>query len=95
MLHYVGIVQWITKHFAWFFLKTMNISGTKAVFAVVLPFVCQGKSATLVRPYIEFMTKLNIHLVMTSSKPYNYMLCNVTSIRDLNGTDPGFSTLLA
>jgi len=88
-------MQWIIKHFAWFFLKTMNISGAEAVFAVASPFVCRGESATLVRPYVEFMTELEIHLVMTSGKPYNYMLCNVTSIRDLNGTVPGFSTLPA
>jgi CNT family concentrative nucleoside transporter len=80
LLYYLGVMQWIIKHFAWFFFKTMNVSGAEAVVAAASPFVGQGESATLVRPYVEFMTESEIHLVMTSGKPYN-----VTSIRDFDG----------
>jgi hypothetical protein len=67
------------------------LTGGVVAFArvAVVPFTF------VLRPHVEFMTKLEIHPVMTSGKPYNYMLCNVTSIRDLNGSVPGFSTLLA
>ena len=79
-------MQWIIKHFAWFFFKTMNVSGAEAVVAAASPFVGLGESATLVRPYVDIMTESEMHLVMTSGKPCNYMLWNVRSIRDLSGT---------
>jgi CNT family concentrative nucleoside transporter len=61
-------MQWIIKHFAWFFIKTMNISGAEAVVAAASPFVGQGESACLVKPYVDIMTESEIHLVMTSGK---------------------------
>ncbi|KAI0279353.1 Na+ dependent nucleoside transporter C-terminus-domain-containing protein [Russula aff. rugulosa BPL654] len=66
MLYYLGVMQWIIKHFAWFFFKTMNISGAEAVVAAASPFIGQGESACLVRPYVDIMTESEIHLVMTS-----------------------------
>ncbi|KAI0063926.1 H+/nucleoside cotransporter [Artomyces pyxidatus] len=66
MLYYLGVMQWIVKNFAWIFFKTMNISGAEAVVAAAAPFIGQGESACLVRPYFEFMTESEIHLAMTS-----------------------------
>jgi len=66
MLYYVGVMQWIIKHFAWFFFKTMNVSGAEAVVAAASPFLGEGESACLVKPYIDFMTESEIHLIMTS-----------------------------
>ncbi|KAI9437570.1 Na+ dependent nucleoside transporter C-terminus-domain-containing protein [Lactarius indigo] len=54
MLYYLGVMQWVIKNFAWFFFKTMNVSGAEAVVAAASPFLGQGESACL------------IHLVMTS-----------------------------
>jgi hypothetical protein len=68
MLYYLGVMQWIIKHFAWFFFKTMNVSGAEAVVAAASPFIGQGESACLVRPYVDIMTESEIHLVMTSGK---------------------------
>jgi nucleoside permease NupC len=68
MLYYLGVMQWVIKHFAWFFFKTMNISGAEAVVAASSPFIGQGESACLVRPYVDIMTESEIHLVMTSGK---------------------------
>jgi hypothetical protein len=68
MLYYLGVMQWIIKHFAWLFFKTMNISGAEAVVAAASPFIGQGESACLVRPYVDIMTESEIHLVMTSGK---------------------------
>ncbi|KAI9456294.1 Na+ dependent nucleoside transporter C-terminus-domain-containing protein [Russula earlei] len=66
MFYHLGVMQWIIKHFAWFFFKTMNVSGAEAVVAAASPFLGQGESACLVRPYVDFMTESEIHLIMTS-----------------------------
>jgi hypothetical protein len=66
MMYYAGVMQWIIKAFAWFFFKLMNISGAEAVVASASPWVGQGESACLVKPYIDLMTPSEIHLTMTS-----------------------------
>lgn len=66
MMYYLGVMQWIIKKFAWFFFKTMNVSGAEAVVAAASPFIGQGESACLVRPYVDFMTDSELHLAMTS-----------------------------
>lgn len=53
---------------AWFFFKTMNISGAEAVVAAASPWVGQGESACLVRPYVDIMTESELHLSMTSGE---------------------------
>ncbi|KAF8556348.1 hypothetical protein OG21DRAFT_1596460 [Imleria badia] len=66
MLYYLGLMQWIIKGFAWFFFKLLNVSGAEAVVASASPWVGQGESACLVKPYVNVMTRSEIHLVMTS-----------------------------
>jgi CNT family concentrative nucleoside transporter len=66
MLYYLGVMQWVIKHFAWLFFKLMNVSGAEAVIAAASPFVGQGESACLVRPYVDLMTASEFHLAMTS-----------------------------
>ena len=51
---------------AWFFFKTMNVSGAEAVIAAASPFVGMGESACLVKPYVDVMTDSELHLSMTS-----------------------------
>jgi len=65
-LYYLGVMQWVIGKFAWLFFKTMNISGAEAVVASGSPFIGQGESACLVRPYVDIMTPSEIHLTMTS-----------------------------
>ena len=56
---------------AWFFFKIMNVSGAEAVVAAASPWIGQGESACLVRPYVDLMTESEIHLTMTSgSSPH-------------------------
>jgi CNT family concentrative nucleoside transporter len=50
-MYYLGVMQWIIGKFAWFFFKAMNVSGAEAVVAAASPFIGQGESACLVRPY--------------------------------------------
>jgi CNT family concentrative nucleoside transporter len=66
MMYYLGVMQWLIKNFAWFFFKAMNVSGAEAVVAAGSPFIGQGESACLVKPYVDYMTESELHLVMTS-----------------------------
>jgi len=74
---YQALVRWVSLSFlfsvslnpsssAWFFFKTMNVSGAEAVIAAASPFIGQGESACLVKPYVDVMTDSEIHLAMTS-----------------------------
>lgn len=47
----------------------MNVSGAEAVVASASPWVGQGESACLIRPYVDLMTESELHLTMTSG-PY-------------------------
>ncbi|PAV18909.1 H+ nucleoside cotransporter [Pyrrhoderma noxium] len=66
MMYYLGVMQWMIKNFAWFFFKIMNVSGAEAVVAASSPWIGQGESACLVRPYVDLMTESELHLTMTS-----------------------------
>ncbi|EJD03165.1 uncharacterized protein FOMMEDRAFT_85572 [Fomitiporia mediterranea MF3/22] len=67
MMYYILITrQWIIKKFAWLFFKLMNVSGAEAVVAAASPWIGQGESACLVRPYVDLMTESELHLTMTS-----------------------------
>ena len=59
-------MQWLIKNFAWFFFKLLNVSGAEAVVASASPWVGQGESACLLRPYVDIMTESELHLTMTS-----------------------------
>lgn len=66
MMYYLGVMQWVIQNFAWFFFKLMNVSGAEAVVAAASPWIGQGESACLVRPYVDLMTESELHLTMTS-----------------------------
>lgn len=66
MLYYFGWLQWVIKKFATVFFYTMNVSGAEAVVAAASPFVGQGESAMLIKPFIRHLTEAELHQVMTS-----------------------------
>ncbi|KII92489.1 hypothetical protein PLICRDRAFT_50865 [Plicaturopsis crispa FD-325 SS-3] len=66
MMYYLGAMQWVIKNFAWLFFKLMNVSGAEAVVAASSPWIGQGESACLVKPYVDLMTESELHLTMTS-----------------------------
>ncbi|PCH43887.1 hypothetical protein WOLCODRAFT_26274 [Wolfiporia cocos MD-104 SS10] len=66
MMYYLGVMQWFIKGFAWVFYKLLNVSGAEAVIASASPFIGQGESACLVKPYVDLMTPSELHLTMTS-----------------------------
>ncbi|GJJ16119.1 hypothetical protein Clacol_010399 [Clathrus columnatus] len=51
---------------AYFFYKTMNISGAEAIVAAASPWIGQGESACLVRPFVDLSTESELHLFMAS-----------------------------
>lgn len=58
-MYYLGVMQWVIKHFAWLFFKIMNVSGAEAVVAAASPWIGQGESACLVRPYVDCASENN------------------------------------
>ena len=44
----------------------MRVSGAEAVVASASPFIGQGESAMLIKPFVAHLTKAEIHQVMTS-----------------------------
>ena len=65
VLYYIGFVQWFVRKFASFVFWAMNVSGAEAVVSAATPFMGQGESAMLVRPFVPHMTKAEIHQIMT------------------------------
>ncbi|KXN69271.1 hypothetical protein CONCODRAFT_75909 [Conidiobolus coronatus NRRL 28638] len=64
--YYLGVMQWVILKFAWLMAYTLDTSGCESVVAAASPFVGQGESALLVKPFIENMTKSELHQVMAS-----------------------------
>lgn len=66
ILFYWGIMQWIVVKFAYLFFWVMKTSGAEAVVAAASPFIGQGESAVLIKPFIPHLTDAEIHQVMAS-----------------------------
>ncbi|GAB1741261.1 hypothetical protein NU219Hw_g6502t1 [Hortaea werneckii] len=66
LLYYWGTLQWFVGKAAVFFFWAMRISGAEAVVAAATPFIGQGESAMLIKPFVPHLTKAEIHQVMTS-----------------------------
>ncbi|KAL6405427.1 putative sodium nucleoside cotransporter 1 [Ilyonectria robusta] len=65
LLYHANILQWFIQKFGRFFFWTLRVSGAEAVVAASTPFVGQGESAMLIRPFIPHLTLAEIHQVMT------------------------------
>lgn len=66
LLYYNGILQWFIGKFAVFFFWSMRVSGAEAVVAAASPFIGQGESAMLIRPFVPHLTMAELHQVMCS-----------------------------
>jgi len=66
VLYFLGILQWFIGKFAVFFFWSLRVSGAEAVVAAASPFIGQGESAMLIRPFVPHLTLAEIHQVMTS-----------------------------
>ncbi|KAL2022176.1 hypothetical protein VTK56DRAFT_6005 [Thermocarpiscus australiensis] len=65
MLYYVGFLQWFIRKFAIFFFWSLRVSGAEAIVAAATPFIGQGESAMLIRPFMDHLTMAEIHQIMT------------------------------
>ncbi|KAI9730700.1 MAG: hypothetical protein M1834_005669 [Cirrosporium novae-zelandiae] len=66
LLFYWGVLQWIVLKGVVFFFWLMGVSGAEAVVATASPFIGQGESAMLIRPFVPHLTTAELHQVMTS-----------------------------
>ena len=66
LLYYLGVLQWFIGKFAVFFFWSMRVSGAEAVVAAASPFIGQGESAILIKPFVAHLTKAELHQVMCS-----------------------------
>jgi CNT family concentrative nucleoside transporter len=66
LLYYYNILQWFIGKFAVFFFWSMRVSGAEAVVAAASPFIGQGESAMLIRPFIAHLTMAEMHQIMCS-----------------------------
>ena len=66
LLYFWGILQWFIKKFASFFFWSMRVSGAEAVVAAASPFIGQGESAMLIRPFVPHLTMAEMHQIMCS-----------------------------
>jgi CNT family concentrative nucleoside transporter len=66
LLYYWGILQWFIGKFAVFFFWSMRVSGAEAVVASASPFIGQGESAMLIKPFVPHLTQAELHQVMCS-----------------------------
>lgn len=66
LLYYLGILQWFIGKFAVFFFWSMRVSGAEAVVAAASPFIGQGESAILIKPFVAHLTQAELHQIMCS-----------------------------
>ncbi|KAM5328933.1 solute carrier family 28 member 3 isoform 2-T2 [Glossophaga mutica] len=66
MLYHLGLMQWIIRKVGWIMLVTMGSSPIESVVAAGNIFVGQSESPLLVRPYLPYITKSELHAIMTA-----------------------------
>ncbi|XP_037624633.1 sodium/nucleoside cotransporter 1 [Sebastes umbrosus] len=65
ILYYLGIMQWLILKISWVMQITMGTSPTETLSVAGNIFVGQTEAPLLIRPYLNDMTKSEIHAVMT------------------------------
>ncbi|KAI3405723.1 hypothetical protein KGF56_001329 [Candida oxycetoniae] len=64
--YYFGVIQWAIRKFAFFFFWTLRVSGAEAMTAAASPFIGIGESAILIKDLMPYLTKAELHQIMTS-----------------------------
>ncbi|KAI5960517.1 hypothetical protein KGF57_001913 [Candida theae] len=64
--YYYGVIQWGIRKFAYFFFWSLRVSGAEAMTAAASPFIGIGESAILIKDLMPYLTKAELHQVMTS-----------------------------
>ncbi|XP_053414852.1 solute carrier family 28 member 3 [Nycticebus coucang] len=66
MLYHLGLMQWVIRKVGWVMLVTMGSSPIESVVAAGNVFVGQTESPLLVRPYLPYVTRSELHAIMTA-----------------------------
>lgn len=61
---YWGVIQWAIGKFAYFFFWALRVSGAEAIVTAASPFIGQGESAILVKDFLPYLTRAELHQVM-------------------------------
>ena len=64
--YYFGVIQWAIRKFAFFFFWSLRVSGAEAITAAASPFIGIGESAILIKDLMPYLTKAELHQIMTS-----------------------------
>jgi CNT family concentrative nucleoside transporter len=65
LLYHLGIMQRVVKGIAWAMRRTMGTSGSETLCAAANIFVGQTEAPLVVKPFVETMTRSELHAVMT------------------------------
>uniref|UniRef100_A0A6J0V9N2 Sodium/nucleoside cotransporter n=1 Tax=Pogona vitticeps TaxID=103695 RepID=A0A6J0V9N2_9SAUR len=66
MLYYIGFMQWLIKKVGWIMQITLETSPVESLVAAGNIFVGQSESPLLVKPYLPYVTKSELHAIMTA-----------------------------
>jgi len=64
VLYYLGIMQWIVRGMAWVMVRVLGTSGSESLSACANVFVGQTEAPLLVRPFLQSMTRSELHAIM-------------------------------
>ncbi|MGD1874013.1 MAG: NupC/NupG family nucleoside CNT transporter [Mastigocoleus sp.] len=65
ILYHYGILQRVVKVMAALMMRTMKTSGSESLSAAANIFVGQTEAPLLIKPYVETMTRSELHAIMT------------------------------
>ncbi len=65
ILYHLGIMQKVVSALAWVMQRTMGTSGSESLSAAANIFVGQTEAPLVVKPFVEGMTRSELHAVMT------------------------------
>ncbi|KAJ7335579.1 hypothetical protein JRQ81_013520 [Phrynocephalus forsythii] len=66
MLYHIGFMQWLIKKVGWIMQITLETSPVESLVAAGNIFVGQSESPLLVKPYLPYVTKSELHAIMTA-----------------------------
>ncbi|XP_048358605.1 solute carrier family 28 member 3 isoform X1 [Sphaerodactylus townsendi] len=66
MLYHVGFMQWLIKKVGWIMQITLGTTPVESLVAAGNIFVGQTESPLLVKPYLPYVTKSELHAIMTA-----------------------------
>ncbi len=65
ILYHLGVMQRVVSGLAWVMQRTMGVSGAESLSAAANIFVGQTEAPLVVKPFVERMTRSELHAVMT------------------------------